>query len=139
MAVWSSLDRVGPSRRDVVVIDTLGELASIYRIASIAFVGGSLKPFGGHSPLEPAAAGVPVLVGPYTDHFAEPARELVDAGGARRVTDAVDLTAAASAWLADAGLRDQIGRAARKTIRAHAGALQRTFDAIAAIVDRSAA
>jgi len=138
-AVWSSLDRMGPARHDLVVIDTLGELASIYGIASIAFVGGSLKPFGGHSPLEPAAAGVPILIGPHTDHFAEAARELVDAGGARRVTDATDLSAAASAWLANAKLRDQAARAARNTIRVHAGALQRTFDAIAAIIDRGAA
>ena len=130
---------MAPARHDVVVIDTLGELASIYGIASIAFVGGSLKPFGGHSPLEPAAAGVPVLVGPHTDHFAEPARKLVEAGGARRVTDAADLTAAVSAWLADAGLRDEAARAARETIRAHAGALQRTFDAIASILDRAPA
>ena len=139
VAVWSSLDSVGRVRRDVVVIDTLGELASIYGIASIAFVGGSLKPFGGHSPLEPAAAGVPVLLGPHTDHFAEPARELVEAGAARRVTDAAELTAAASAWLADAGLRDETGQVARETIRAHAGALQRTLDAITEIVDRGPA
>lgn len=139
VAAWSSLDRVAPARHDVVVIDTLGELASIYGVASIAFVGGSLKPFGGHSPLEPAAAGVPVLVGPHTDHFEEPARKLVAAGGARRVTDAVDLAAAVNAWLANPELRDQAARAARETIRAHAGALQRTFDTIAAIVDRGPA
>ena len=138
-AVWSSLDRVGHSARDIVVLDTLGELASIYGIARVAFVGGSLRPFGGHSPLEPAAAGVPVMVGPYTDHFAEAASELLDAGGARRVRDAVDLSATASAWLSDAGLRDRTARAARETIRAHAGSLQRTFDAIAAIVDRGVA
>jgi 3-deoxy-D-manno-octulosonic-acid transferase len=136
-ALWSSLDLGEHAAHDIVVIDTLGELASIYGIASIAFVGGSLKPFGGHSPLEPAVAGVPVLVGPHTHHFTEAVRELLAAGGARRVTDAVDLSAAASAWLAEAGPRDRAGAAARQTIRSHVGALQRTFDAIAPIIDRS--
>jgi len=137
-AAWSSPGNGADSRHDIVVIDTLGELAALYGIASIAFVGGSLKPFGGHSPLEPAAAGVPVLVGSHTDHFAEAVRVLVDAGGARRVTDAVDLAATASAWLADPALRQRAGRAARDSISAHTGALERTLDAIAAIVERGA-
>src|SRR5262249_4716395 len=50
----------------VVLLDTIGELASLYRLATIAFIGGSLVPAGGHNILEPAQAGVPVLVGPYT-------------------------------------------------------------------------
>jgi 3-deoxy-D-manno-octulosonic-acid transferase len=135
-AVWSSLEPGEHAAPDIVVIDTLGELASLYGIASVAFVGGTLKPFGGHSPLEPAAAGVPVLIGPHSNHFAEPVRELIAAGGARRVADAVDLSAAASAWLVDAGPRDKAGAAARKTIRAHAGALGRTIDTIAPFIER---
>ena len=138
-ALWSTLDREDSRARDIVVIDTLGDLASIYEIASIAFVGGSLKPFGGHSPLEPAAAGVPVLIGPHSDHFAEPVRELLGAGGARQVTDAVDLSAAASAWLGDASLRDRAACAAHEAIRSHAGALRRTLDEIAPIITRGAA
>jgi 3-deoxy-D-manno-octulosonic-acid transferase len=63
-------------------------------------------------------------------------RELIAAGGARRVADAVDLSAAASAWLVDAGPRDKAGAAARKTIRAHAGALGRTIDTIAPFIER---
>jgi 3-deoxy-D-manno-octulosonic-acid transferase len=138
-AIWSSLEPGEHAAPDIVVIDTLGELASLYGIASVAFVGGTLKPFGGHSPLEPAAAGVPVLIGPHSNHFAEPVRELIAAGGARRVADAVDLSAAASAWLVDAGPRDKAGSAARETIRAHAGALGRTIDTIAPFIERGAA
>ncbi len=136
-ARWSTLEAGG--RPDVVVVDTLGELAWLYGIATIAFVGGSLKPFGGHSPLEPAVAGVPVLLGPHTEHFAETAEQLVGAGAARRVTDGVDLSAAASVWLADAGLRRRASRSAGAAIRAHAGALRRTLDAVSPILDRSPA
>ncbi len=139
VGTWSTLRGSGPEPRDVVVVDTLGHLAALYGIASIAFVGGTLKPFGGHSPLEPAVAGVPVHVGPHSEHFEEPVRRLLAAGGARRVTDAVDLSATASVWLADDGLRDRAGEAARATIRRHAGALNRTFEAVAQLLSRGPA
>ncbi len=139
VATWSTLGADSPAPRDVVVVDTLGQLAALYGIARIAFVGGTLKPFGGHSPLEPAVAGIPVHVGPHTEHFEEPVRELLAAGGARRVRDAVDLSAAASAWLADAGLRNLAGEAARETIRRHSGALERTLRAVAPLLSRGGA
>jgi len=133
---WSLLESDRSSKRDVVLIDTLGELATLYGVARVAFVGGSLKPFGGHSPLEPAAAEVPLMFGPHTDHFAEPARELLEAGGARRVTDASNLSATASVWLADRGLRDRAGEAAGNVVRAHSGALRRTIDLLAPVIER---
>ncbi|WP_321283877.1 3-deoxy-D-manno-octulosonic acid transferase [uncultured Vibrio sp.] len=65
----------------VLILDTIGELAGCYAMADIAFIGGSLHPFGGHNPLEPAGVGIPVLVGPHTEDFSEITRGLVDAGG----------------------------------------------------------
>ena len=76
---------------DGLLVDTLGELSALYTLAAVAFVGGSLIPTGGHNVLEPAAAGVPVLFGPHTEHFREPAQALVAAGGGSVVTDAAGL------------------------------------------------
>jgi len=70
---------------DAIVLDTTGELAALYAIARVAFVGGTLAPYGGHDPLEPAAQGVPVVIGPHTETCRESARRLVDAGGAFEV------------------------------------------------------
>jgi len=127
---WSGLDERGAGRPDVVLVDTLGELASLYGIATVAFVGGSLEPFGGHSPLEPAVTGTPVLFGPHTGNFEESARRLLDSKGARRVQDATDLTAAASVWLADPALREAAGQSAAELVRDHSGATARTFAAL---------
>lgn len=62
-------------------MDTLRELAAVYVIADAAFVGGSLMPYGGHNPLEPAACGVPVLFGPHMDHTRKSAELLLESGG----------------------------------------------------------
>ena len=67
----------------------------------IAFVGGSLVPVGGHNMLEPAALGVPVLFGPHTEHFTEPAAMLEQAGGGERVSDARSLGRAVAELLRD--------------------------------------
>src|SRR6185312_5819795 len=53
----------------VFLLDSMGELPSVYPLASVAFVGGSLIPAGGHNPLEPAQFGVPIVMGPYTENF----------------------------------------------------------------------
>ena len=75
----------------VLILDTLGELASCYRLATVAFIGGSLVPRGGHNPLEAACQKVPILFGPYMDDFREIAHELLQGGGAETVRDAQEL------------------------------------------------
>jgi 3-deoxy-D-manno-octulosonic-acid transferase len=79
---------------DVLLLDTLGELASAYAYADLAFVGGSLVPVGGHNLLEPVQVGCPVLFGPYTDAVADMAAEIVEAGVGRPVGDAAELARA---------------------------------------------
>ncbi len=111
---------------DVLVVDTLGELAALYQLAAVAFVGGSLAPLGGHSPLEPAAVGVPVLFGPHTEHFAEPAAALERAGGARRVRDADELGEVVARLFDDEEERARMGRSACAVVEANRGALDRT-------------
>ena len=65
----------------VVILDTVGELAELYAVADVVFVGGSLVPRGGHNMIEPARLGKPVLFGPHTENFREAAALLVEAGG----------------------------------------------------------
>ena len=114
----------------VVVLDSRGELATIYREAVVAFVGGTLVPIGGHNLLEPAQWAKPVLFGLYTDHCAEIADLLVQAGGGRRVLQAKDLTQQVMALFSDGEERERMGRSARQVVEQNQGALQRTLEAI---------
>ncbi len=83
----------------MILVDTLGELASVWGLADVAFVGGSLKPGrGGQNMMEPAAFGAAVLFGPHTSNFREVVEQLLARGGARQVADASGL---AEALLAD--------------------------------------
>ncbi len=66
----------------IYIADTLGELGLFYRLAKVAFIGGSLVPHGGQNPLEPARLGCPILLGPHCWNFAEPVARLLAAGGA---------------------------------------------------------
>jgi 3-deoxy-D-manno-octulosonic-acid transferase len=114
----------------VIILDTRGELARAYREAIVAFVGGTLVPVGGHNLLEPAVWGTPVLFGPYTDHCAEVAALLDEAGGGRRVMGVEDLVRCMSEWLADQKARDAVGQAAKRVVVDNQGALQRSVDLI---------
>jgi 3-deoxy-D-manno-octulosonic-acid transferase len=114
----------------VVVVDTVGELASVYAVADVVFVGGSLVPAGGHNVLEPALRGKPVLVGPHTTNFRESAELLIGAGGARVVRDSDELAAALTRWLSDADLRATAGTAALEAAASRRGAVRETLDLI---------
>lgn len=119
--------------RDGVLVDTLGELAALYGVADVAFVGGSLVPVGGHNLLEPAAFGVPVLFGPHTEHFESMAAELEARGGGARVADAAALGQAIAALLGDAGARLRMARGALSLIEASRGAVERSAELLEAL------
>jgi len=116
--------------RPVVILDTLGELFSLYRSGEVAFVGGGLAPLGGHNPLEPAFWDRPVLLGPHMDHFADPTRTLLAAGGAFQVEDEQELAEKVEDLLTDPELRERMGRAAGKVCRRTDGAFERTVELI---------
>jgi 3-deoxy-D-manno-octulosonic-acid transferase len=115
---------------DVFLIDTIGELARAYRLARVAFIGGSLVPTGGHNPLEPAVWGVPVLSGPHVFNFAEVYDEMTAAGGARLVEDATELAVAAAVWLDDRNLARAAGASGREVVDRNRGATARTVTAL---------
>jgi 3-deoxy-D-manno-octulosonic-acid transferase len=115
----------------VLLVDTLGELASLYAAADVAFVGGSLVPIGGHNMLEPAALGIQVLTGPYTANSRDIAALLLEQGAARKVTDAAELSLALKALIADPDARRRMGAAGEQIVAANRGSVERLVDLIA--------
>ena len=115
----------------IIVLDTVGELAQLYTIADVVFVGGSLIPLGGHNMLEPALRGKPVLFGPHTANFREAAAVLLDGGGGVIVQDAVELAGELGRLLADPDLRAQRGTAAREAAASRHGASRTTLELVA--------
>jgi len=124
-----------PIRSGIFLLDSVGELAAIYELADIAFVGGSLVPTGGHNILEPAQYGAAILVGPHTFNF----REIVsifEFGGAVKTVTAEALPAQFIALLEHPEERQRMGRMAKELFAKHAGATRRTLDALAPLLKR---
>ena len=113
------------ARADVLVVDTHGELAALYAASTVAFVGGTLVPVGGHNVLEAALAGVPVLFGPHLANVADEARALLAGRGARSVHGANDLAQALDEWLSDETRRRADGEACRNAAEALRGGAAR--------------
>jgi 3-deoxy-D-manno-octulosonic-acid transferase len=117
-----------PADIGVVLGDSMGEMAAYYAAADVAFVGGSLLPFGAHNLIEPLAVGTPVLVGPHTFNFAEATAGAIDAGAALRVADADALLVAVAELFAAPGRRQAMGLAARAFHAQHQGAADRLWE-----------
>jgi 3-deoxy-D-manno-octulosonic-acid transferase len=125
-----------PGRRsDVLLVDTLGQLGRLYKLGVAAFVGGSLVPVGGHNVLEPAALGVPVLFGPHTENFTEPADALLSESGGLRVRDAGELARALGDLLGNPERREEIARAAARVVARNRGALRRNVDLLFSVLE----
>jgi len=122
------------SRVQCFVVDTLGELLPFLAAADVAFVAGSLEPIGGHNVLEPAALGVPVLVGPHTHNFSEVTDLLLDRGAALRVMDSEGLAAALQSLLSATERRQAMGVAGMEAVAGSRGAVVRSLQRIEAIL-----
>jgi 3-deoxy-D-manno-octulosonic-acid transferase len=118
-------------RADVVVLDTIGELAQLYQLATAVFVGGSLVDHGGHNILEPAIFGKPVVVGPHMENFKEIADAFISNDAAVQVQSERELTEALVALVTDPVRRARLGAAARALVEANRGAKTKTLAAIA--------
>ncbi len=127
----------GPGRGRVIILDTRGELAQVYRHAVLTFVGGTLVPVGGHNLLEPALWGKPVFFGSHTDHCAEIAALLTDVGGGMQVSDGEALAAAMAARLRDRTSLQRMGEAAKSVLLDNRGAVQRSLDLIAGVLEQA--
>jgi 3-deoxy-D-manno-octulosonic-acid transferase len=113
---------------EVVVLDTMGELAGLYACADLALIGGSFADFGGQNPLEAAAQGVPVFMGASMRHFRDIAADLLHAGGARTVESFAGLAAALKPLLADPKALRGMGAAGKALVSSRLGASQRTAE-----------
>jgi 3-deoxy-D-manno-octulosonic-acid transferase len=120
-------ERPVPDDVRVVLGDSMGEMHAYYAVADVAFVAGSLLPFGGQNLIEPIAAGVPTLVGPHTFNFAQAASAAIAAGAARRIGDADALWDAVRELLGDAPSRERMRANAQRFIAAHRGATDRLW------------
>lgn len=116
------------SDEDMLILDTIGELARVYGCAHLSFVGGSLRSYGGHNLLEPAMWGSPVLFGKYTHNCDEEARALIRQKGGMRVDGLRDLASKFSLVLEDDGLRDEMGRNAREVVIERSGVSHRIYE-----------
>jgi 3-deoxy-D-manno-octulosonic-acid transferase len=125
-------------RADVVVLDTIGELAQVYQLATVAFVGGSLVPTGGHNILEPAVYGRPVVFGPSMTNFAEIAEMFLERGAAVQVHSEHELEETLITLMGDSVRRAAIGAAARALVDANRGATERTVDVLLRLLPRPA-
>jgi 3-deoxy-D-manno-octulosonic-acid transferase len=118
-------------RCDAVILDTIGELAHLYQIATAVFVGGSLVPAGGHNILEPALYGKSIVFGPHMENFNEIAETFLTNRAAIQVHTPRELESTIVALMGDPVRRARLGAAARALIDANRGAKDRTLEVIA--------
>jgi 3-deoxy-D-manno-octulosonic-acid transferase len=121
-------------RADAVILDTIGELAQLYQIATAVFVGGSLVRAGGHNILEPAVYGKPIIFGPHMQNFAEIAETFLRNGAAVQVRTSRELEEALVSLMTDPVRRARLGAAARALVEANRGAREKTLAAIAGVL-----
>lgn len=128
-----AVDQSYPERKElpkVILLDTMGELMSLYSIGTLVFVGGSLVPVGGHNPLEPLFFKKCVLFGPYMFNFLEISRRLIEAGGAIQAKDGEDLIAHMKRLLRNERPRTETGEKGYQFLKKHQGATERIFQEI---------
>jgi len=123
--VMRSSGAMPSSSTTVLLLDTLGELVTLYAAADVAFVGGSLVPIGGHNLLEPAALGMPVITGPHTHNAPDIARALLACGAAIEVSTREQLSQVLAELFSDVQHRRALGARALEFVAANRGALQR--------------
>jgi 3-deoxy-D-manno-octulosonic-acid transferase len=119
---------------DVLLLDTIGDLAQLYAAATVVFVGGSLVARGGHNVLEAAVAGRAVVVGPHMENFHEIARELLAEDALVQVAGPGELAPAIVGLWSDEERRRGIGARARAIVDRNQGAVERTLSALASLL-----
>lgn len=119
---------------EVLLLDTVGELAKVYSVSDVVFVGGSLVPVGGHNLLEPASCGVPVLFGPCMSNFREIRSLVLDNGGGIEVADQAALTASLRGLLNDANKRKEMGMNGANVLRRNSGSTERHMEIISSFL-----
>jgi 3-deoxy-D-manno-octulosonic-acid transferase len=128
----SRREPIGPA--DVLLGDTMGEMATYYSAADVAIVGGSLLPYGGQNLIEACAIGVPVVIGPHVHNFSEAVRLAVEAGAAVQVSDAGEAIGVALELLGDPARCAAMGAAGLAFCAAHRGATAKHLAAVKSLL-----
>ena len=118
----------------IILVDQMGVLMPLYRMAEVAFVGGTLVPRGGHNPIEPASLRTPIIAGPHNFNFLQVYTDLNAAGAFRQVTTETFSTILLE-LMNDGAKRQQMGAAGDAVVQANKGATQRGIDLIAPVLD----
>ena len=132
----SQWDGRAPVAGGIFLLDSIGELASLYEFADLAFIGGSLVPRGGHNVLEAAQFGAPILIGPHTENF----RDIIEVfrrADALRVVTLESLTTTVLRLLQNNEERAALGRRAAEVLRLQQGATERTVNALLELLPES--
>jgi len=130
----SELPIDGEPRVDVVVLDTFGELAQVYQLATVVFVGGSLADYGGHNILEPAVFGKPIVFGPHMHNFREIAEAFLASRAAVQVQSERELEEVLRNLVTDPVRRASLGAAARALVEANRGAKDKTMAVVSELL-----
>ena len=125
--------QVSPDKQwDILILDTIGELAHFYALSDVSFVGGSLVPWGGQNLLEPAFYKKPIFFGPHMENFAFLAEKFVQSGAARIINKNKDLDE--MFLIRDEKSLEKMGRSAKETLNSLQGATEKTIKAIEAMM-----
>ena len=116
---------------EIIILDTIGELAGLYMLADLVYVGGSLVPIGGHNIMEPMACGKPVLVGPHMENFRAVTEFCLDTGAIRQVEDGQTLLGHVEELLSDPVLLHAMGEQGQAVIAVNQGVAIRTAEEVA--------
>jgi len=125
-----------PLRDAVILVDTVGDLATVFALATVAFVGKSLVPLGGQNMLEPAGLARPVVFGPHTSNFERESRLLLDKQAAICVNNGLELTDTLRELLASPQQAAEMGQRAQQVIVENTGAAQRSVDMVVDVLTR---
>ncbi len=119
----------------VLLLDTMGELGSLFPLADLVFMGGSIAQRGGHNILEPAYFGKPIIAGPHMENFAEIARDFTQGGGLVRFQSPQEFASCVAELLGDKPRRDRIGKRAQELANAQRGATDRILNVLGSQFD----
>lgn len=132
----SKITQTSPDKKDVFIVDTIGELLYLYSIADICFVGGSLSEDGGHNILEPIYFLKPTVFGPHMDNFRDIEETVLERGAGIKVRDAVELSHVILGLVRDRALRDNLKDKCNKVFAEERRGLEKNLQIILEVLDR---
>lgn len=121
---------------ELILLDSIGELAAVYRFATLVFVGGSLVPYGGHNILEPALYGRAILTGPHTNNFNKIVEDFTSSGALIQLKSSAQLASEIERLLLDPPAREELGRQALRVMEANRGAVDKHIQYIRGVIEK---